>query len=105
MQNDASINETAIGHRVLRPSAPSPSNHKKLYNSEYDPKTVDLFGNYTDVFNEAISDRLPKDADSTTEKKTNKHPDKIENRLRQELTTELLQLLEVLYYPGETKKQ
>ena len=70
----------------------------------YDPDTIDLFGDHPDGIDKAVTEELRQNADSMIDNLVSEYTAEIEQRLRQELTSQLVGILEHLDYQESSEK-
>jgi len=81
---------------------PKPSSGAPRRGPDYDPDTIDLFGDNLEI-NEAVAEELRNNADEVIETIVSEYTAEIEQRLREELTAQLGAILEDLNHPPESE--
>ena len=81
-----------------------PSSSKPRYAPDYDPDTIDLFGDHPDGIDKAVTEELRQNVDSMIDNLVSEYAAKIEQRLRQELTSQLVGILEHLHHQENREK-
>ena len=84
--------------------APRASSNKPRYAPDYDPDTIGLFGDHPDRIDKAVTEELRQNADSMIDNLVSEYTAEIGQRLRQELTSQLVRILEHLHYQENSEK-
>ena len=85
--------------------APRASSNKPRYAPDYDPDTTDLFGDHPGGIDKAMTGELRHNAHTFIDNLVNEHTAEIEQRLREELTAQLVGIIEALNYQENSAKQ
>ena len=80
------------------------SSGKSRYAPDYDPDTIDLFGDHPDGIDKAVTEELRQNVDSMIDNLVSEYAAKIEQRLRQELTSQLVGILGHLDHQENSEK-
>ena len=83
---------------------PRPSSSKPSYAPDYDPDTIDLFGDHPDGIGKAVPEELRHNANSMIDNLVNEYTAEIEQHHRQELTSQLVGILEHLDHQENSEK-
>ena len=84
------------------PSKPETGASGKQYSPDYDPDTIDLFGDDPNSVSDAVTDELRHNADEVIDNLVNEYSAEIAGRLREELTTQLAAILDDLNHRDDS---
>ena len=81
------------------------SSSKPRYGPDYDLDRIDPFGDHPDGLDKAVIEELRQNVDSMIDNLVSEHTAETEQRLRQELTSQLVGILEHLDHQENSEKQ